>query len=100
LENYLGGIFEAGAKMKTTTGWTAPNTGATNSSGFTGLPGGYRLVNGTYNHLVSFGYFWTTTPYELDANFTWYHALKFDDTITFRSQFPKRAGMSIRCLKD
>ena len=100
LENYLGGIFEAGAKMKTTTGWTAPNTGATNSSGFTGLPGGYRLVNGNYNHLVSYGYFWTTTPYELDANFTWYHALKFDDTITFRSQFPKRAGMSIRCLKD
>ncbi len=100
LENYLGGIFEAGAKMKTTTGWTAPNSGATNSSGFTGLPGGYRLVNGTYNHLVSYGYFWTTTAYELDANFTWYHALKFDDTITFRSQFPKRAGMSIRCLKD
>jgi uncharacterized protein (TIGR02145 family) len=100
LENYLGGIFEAGAKMKTTTGWTAPNMGATNSSGFTGLPGGYRLVNGTYNHLVSFGYFWTTTPYELEANFTWYHALKYDDTIIFRSQFPKRAGMSIRCLKD
>jgi uncharacterized protein (TIGR02145 family) len=100
LENYLGGIFEAGAKMKTTTGWTAPNSGATNSSGFTGLPGGYRLVNGTYNHLVSYGYFWTTTPYEPDPNFTWYHALKFDDTIIFRSQFLKRAGMSIRCLKD
>lgn len=100
LENYLGGIFDAGGKMKSTTGWTSPNLGGTNISGFTGLPGGYRLVNGTYNHLLSYGYFWTTTPYELDPNFTWYHALKFDDTIIFRSQFLKRAGMSIRCLKD
>jgi hypothetical protein len=58
------------------------------------------LVNGTYNHLLSYGYFWTTTPYEPDPNFTWYHALKFDDTIIFRSQFLKQAGMSIRCLKD
>ena len=100
LENYLGGIFDAGGKMKSTTGWTTPNLAATNVSGFTGLPGGYRLVNGTYNHLLGYGYFWTTTAYDLDPNYTWYHALKFDDSIMFRSQFLKRAGMSIRCLKD
>lgn len=100
LENFLGGILDAGGKMKSTTGWTTPNIAATNISGFTGLPGGYRLVNGTYNHLLSYGYFWTTTPYDPDPNFTWYHALKFDDSIIFRSQFLKRAGMSIRCLKD
>jgi uncharacterized protein (TIGR02145 family) len=40
LTTYLGGEAVAGGKMKATTLWSSPNTGATNSSGFTGLPAG------------------------------------------------------------
>ena len=38
----------AGGRMKeiSTDYWTSPNTGADNESGFTGLPGGYREVQG------------------------------------------------------
>ena len=62
LTSYLGGESIAGGKMKTTgtieagTGlWYAPNNGATNSSGFSALPGGYR-----YGMIVST--LWVATP--------------------------------------
>jgi uncharacterized protein (TIGR02145 family) len=48
--SYLGGLDIAGGKMKEVgiSHWNTPNTGATNSSGFTGLPGGYRLADGSF----------------------------------------------------
>jgi len=56
----------AGGAMKETgtSHWTTPNTGATNTSGFTGLPGGYRLTNGTFGDIGINGVWWST----LDIN--------------------------------
>jgi len=50
LTDYLGGTSVAGGKLKETgtTHWTTPNTGATNETGFTALPGGYRSNNGAF----------------------------------------------------
>ena len=50
LTGFLGGTFVAGGKMKETgtAHWANPNTGATNESGFTGLPGGIRVTTGSY----------------------------------------------------
>ena len=39
----------AGGALKSTTGWAIPNNGATNSSGFTAMPGGYRFIDGSFN---------------------------------------------------
>ncbi len=68
LTTFLGGEGIAGGKMKTTgtieagTGlWYAPNTGATNESGFTALPGGYRSDNGDFDGLGYYAYFWSST---------------------------------------
>ena len=63
LINYLGGSSVAGGKMKEvgTTHWLSPNTGATNISGFTGLPGGYKIGNGTFYSISDFGYWWSST---------------------------------------
>ena len=61
---FLGGESVAGGKMKTTTLWNAPNTGADNASGFTGLPGGnwttYPPPSGSYGNMEALGYWWTS----------------------------------------
>ena len=50
LTNYLGGLFVAGGKMKSTSDlWGSVNVEATNSSGFSGIPGGKRITNGGYS---------------------------------------------------
>jgi hypothetical protein len=52
--------------MKSMAGWNTPNTGATNSSGFSGLPGGYRDVDGSFHQVTYSGDWWcasVSTPY-------------------------------------
>jgi uncharacterized protein (TIGR02145 family) len=97
LENFLGGITVAGGKMKTTTGWNPPNTGATNESGFSGLPGGFRYYNGNFNNMGNNGFWWTST-----VNFTsgWYRSLDNTFANTYIDYNLKSNGMSVRCVKD
>src|ERR1035437_10503103 len=60
LSDYLGGERVAGDKMKSTSGWESNGNG-TNVSGFAGLPGGDRNVNGTFDDVGSGGYWWSST---------------------------------------
>ena len=68
LANYLGGAAVAGGKMKEAgyEHWIAPNTGATNSSGFNGLPGGVR--GKIFSNLGDGGEFWSTTSFSNGSN--------------------------------
>jgi hypothetical protein len=100
LTDYLGGKDEAGVKMKEagTTHWPRPNTGATNSSGFTGLPGGYRDDNGVFVSLGVNGFWWSSTE-----GFTYFAWNRYPDTLyglVGRDFGYKSYGMSIRCLAD
>jgi uncharacterized protein (TIGR02145 family) len=100
LTNYLGGYSIAGGKMKETgyTHWYSPNTGATNESGFTGLPGGFRSNNGSYWGLRGNGYWWSSTEdYATDA---WYRHLGFFSTDLDSPINTKVYGFSVRCVKD
>ena len=100
--NYLGGESIAGGKMKETgtTHWAPPNTGATNSSGFTALPGGYRDVwtPGIFYSLTLVPFFWSSTEYIPDE--AWIRNLLWDNTNVERVYPPKSTGFSVRCLKD
>jgi uncharacterized protein (TIGR02145 family) len=99
LENFLGGASVAGGKLKSTSSlWTAPNTGATNESGFSGLPGGFRNYDGTYNTIGYVGYWWSST--ELSASDAWYRDLNYSYGYSYRSGYGKRSGFSVRCLRD
>ena len=71
LTGYLGGESVAGGKMKEvgTTNWISPNTDASNTSLFTGLPGGYRNDNGGYNGSGSYGNWWSSS--ENNTNNAW-----------------------------
>jgi uncharacterized protein (TIGR02145 family) len=100
LVNYLGGDAVAGGKMKEagTTHWYSPNTGATNESGFSGLPGGYRYNVGTYNHVGYFAYFWSST--EFSSNSAWYRHLYYLYSDVYRNYDNKHFGFSLRCIRD
>lgn len=100
LITYLGGVEQAGGKMKTTgtSQWTAPNAGATNSSGFSGLPGGNRGVFGSFGFLGTQGNWWTTSSRDMDYAF--FRALDFNNVNVLRGFDEKKVGMSVRCVKE
>jgi uncharacterized protein (TIGR02145 family) len=105
LTDFLGGLGVAGGKIKTTgtlsagTGlWLAPNTGATNSSGFSALPAGERDEDGTFEDLSREANFWSSTERTLNSG--WYRDAEFDDNDVDRGGEVKRYGLSVRCLKD
>jgi len=90
-----------GAELKETgtVHWSSPNTGATNSSKFTALPGGYR-GSGYFNGIGIYGIFWTATESEYDATYAWRRTLSNSNTDIYRYYFPKITGLSIRCLRN
>ncbi len=99
LVTFLGGTGIAGGKMKETgtAHWLSPNTGATNSSGFTGLPGGFRFhVDGTSIQLGQYGYFWSST--QNDGTHKWYRQLYNSDANAAENNTWKYNGFSVRCL--
>ncbi len=100
LSNFLGGINLAGGKMKATnTLWNNPNTSATNSCGFTGLPGAGRSnFNGVFYTVGRNGSWWSSS--EDDPFFVWYRSLRYNNGNLERSNIPKTEGMSVRCIKD
>lgn len=98
LTTFLGGENVAGGKMKVTTLWQSPNAGATNSSGFTGLPGGYRY-DGEFRDLGFNGIWWSAS--ESDITDVYHLYLNYNIVSTYRSiTYFKEVGFSVRCLRD
>jgi uncharacterized protein (TIGR02145 family) len=93
LTDYLGGEAVAGGKLKETgtTHWQSPNEGATNESGFTALPGGYRyFIPDTFYYIGNYGYWWSSTegvPFRACTclSFAWNRYLAYDSSLVFRS---------------
>jgi len=72
---------------------------ATNESGFTGLPGGYRYgVNGNYSNLGNTGYFWTSSMQDYVS--TWNREIGFSSSNVYRNSNYVQNGYSVRCLAD
>lgn len=90
---------DEGGKMKEegTTHWQNPNTGATNSSGFSALPGGYRR-DGNYYYMGYSAGFWSST--EQNSGYAWYRLLSYDSSGVGRIGNYKQGGFSVRCIRD
>jgi uncharacterized protein (TIGR02145 family) len=100
LTTYLGGESVAGGKLKETgtIHWKSPNTGATNETGFTALPGGNRSNSGNFNDIRDDGYWWSST--EDGKSNAWNRDIDFNTSDMFRDDAGKNRGFSVRCLKD
>ena len=79
------------------TRWASPNTAATNSSGFTGLPGGDRGLNGSYS-FGSYGGWWSATQGSTTVAYGRY--LIYNDSGVYRFNNNNPYGFSVRCVRD
>lgn len=101
LTSYLGGEKIAGGKLKETgkVHWLSPNTGATNSSGFFALPGGWRnSAFGYFTDIGNSGYWWSAS--ESNSTNAMYRRLFFDGATISRYSINKGNGYSVRCIRD
>ncbi len=93
-----------GGKLKATgtTYWQYPNSGATNESGFSALPGGgrsgYAPYQGNFYYKGTLASIWTSSEYNLTK--AWFRDISYNKSNIYRSTIFKRNGFSIRCVKD
>jgi uncharacterized protein (TIGR02145 family) len=96
LTTYLGDTL-AGTAMKSTNGWNENDNG-TNSSGFSGFPGGHRAAFGLDVFIGLDGYWWSSTERGTDG--AWFRGLSNFDGSVGRDYRFKVEGFSVRCLRD
>jgi uncharacterized protein (TIGR02145 family) len=105
LTDFLGGEIVAGGKMKMTGNsetafglWFTPNSEASNSSGFSATPGGFRTGSGEYYNLGLFGCYWSSSEGEVDNG--WMRLLDVNSGSVSMGNYPKSMGLSVRCVRD
>ncbi|RPA70377.1 hypothetical protein EF405_03660 [Cyclobacteriaceae bacterium YHN15] len=80
--------------------WQSPNTGATNESGYSGLPGGLRTAQGSFENFGTGGVWWTNNEFELDVFSAKVISLIYDNSSMGTGFTKKATGLSIRCIKS
>jgi uncharacterized protein (TIGR02145 family) len=99
LNDYLGTIATGGKLKETgTTHWNSPNTGATNETGFTALPGGYLYSSDDFLGISNYGLWWSCT--EDNPGYIWYRGLNYNNINLGIEEYSKSVGLSVRCVKD
>jgi uncharacterized protein (TIGR02145 family) len=78
--------------------WSSPNLGATNSSGFKGIPGGMRYWNGLFLSIGKLGTFWSSSITESTKAYYW--SLSYSKKQTLKNSSFWIYGYSSRCIKD
>jgi uncharacterized protein (TIGR02145 family) len=105
LHDALGGTSVAGGAMKTegtveaNNGlWYSPNTAATNASGFSAVPGGYRSQFGVFTQKGYGAYYWANQS--AGGNDGWFQQLNYNQANATGNIFDGRFGASVRCMRD
>jgi uncharacterized protein (TIGR02145 family) len=93
-----GGALKSTATQPTTMGWNSPNTGATNTSGFTAQPGGLRYIFGDFSLMTNYGWWWSSSV--SSGSVAWNRTLYSSNSIILRGYSDGQNGFSVRCLKD
>jgi uncharacterized protein (TIGR02145 family) len=102
LTTFIGDESDAGGKLKETgtTHWSSPNTGATNETGFTALPGAYRESYGTFYESGPgfYGIWWSSKEHQIVG--AWFRRLSYDDSRIGYNFDVKTSGFSVRCVMN
>ena len=100
LGTYLGDDTVAGGPLKETgtTHWNSPNTGATNATGFSALPGGVRTNYGAFGNIGTGGSWWSSTAG--GATSSWNRNMNYNLADVCRSDVYNADGFSVRCVRD
>lgn len=103
LMNLLGGSAVAGGEIKETglTHWNSPNTGATNSSGFTAFGGGFRYANPSFgfSNLKGTANFWSCSEGSVPGQ-AWNYIPSYNWAGINIYDSQKALGYTVRCIKD
>jgi len=81
-------------------GWMIPNTGGSNSSGFTAVPGGFRSNSGSFYSFHQYASYWTATGVQSDDEMAWYRTLYYNNEQVYRQYKIRTQAFSVRCVKD
>jgi uncharacterized protein (TIGR02145 family) len=102
LVSHLGPTNPGGkAKAVGTSHWFPPNLGATNESGFSGLPAGVRPPIGSFTNRGEIVFFWTTTvAIPPPVVHLWLRGLGYAETEFRHQMVPLQMGLSVRCVMD
>jgi uncharacterized protein (TIGR02145 family) len=100
LINFLGGPDIAGGPMKEpgTFHWSDPNTGGSNSSGFSALPGGYYENSSGYLEVTNYAYFWSSSETYSAGAWSWYINSQYEYAAAYNHS--KQLGLSVRCVMN
>ncbi|MEY4259413.1 MAG: hypothetical protein RL656_386, partial [Bacteroidota bacterium] len=100
MTDLLGGLAVSGGKTKATgtANWSSPNIGATNESGFTALPGGYRILEGNFTKIGESGFFWTSSEFDKERGQS--RNMEHNTVNVSYGINNKNYGFSIRCIKN
>jgi uncharacterized protein (TIGR02145 family) len=100
LITFLDGKLYAGGNLKETgtAHWEAPNTGATNETEFTAVPGGYRFYYGRFSDIGLSGFFWSSSESSESGAFG--RGIFSNSNQVSKFNFSKWYGLSVRCIKD
>ncbi len=99
LIDYLGGPERAGGALKHqgVKYWKKPNSRASNSSGFSAMPGGFRSLYGDFRHLRLYSYFWSSSPFK--NNCVSIRVMGYFDSKVIHTGGAVENGYSVRCIK-
>lgn len=99
LKSYLGGYLVSGGKMKSVSSlWSSPNADATNISGFSALPAGYRNYSCEFLYKGDKGFWWSST--EFSGTFSHSRQVEWDEAELLHYSYEKHLGLSVRCVRE
>ncbi|WP_233570586.1 fibrobacter succinogenes major paralogous domain-containing protein [Prosthecochloris sp. ZM_2] len=98
LAGLFGGKIAAGRYLKASSGWSPPGSSATNSSGFSALPGGYRRSDGKFMYQKAIGLFWSSTKFV--RGYAWFRNMNSRNAVLFRNDTGMGNGLSVRCVRQ
>lgn len=99
LIDYLGN--NSGGKLKSTDYWESPNTGATNSKGFSAFPTG-RFIDtgsGVFANAGYIGYWWSSSISNSDSDKVYGQTMRYDSNEVLEDEFYKEDGAAVRCIR-